>query len=64
MDYLIAVTVADQIRVVQVVKAEDENHARLAAYYHLYGVGIHPSKRVLRKLTKILKSGGISNASY
>lgn len=66
MDYLVAVDrpeYEDSV-IVNIIKAENKDHARLAAYYHVYLNYNEPSYERLRALTTILKSGGIANASF
>ncbi len=53
----------DDSVVVEVQGFENEMHARLAAYYHTYGIqGGEPSRERLLELTGFHKSGGIVDA--
>ena len=49
---------------VQVEDAEDEMHARLAAYYHVYGAAELPSRERVVELTGVEKSGGQTRAIF
>jgi len=53
----------DDSLVVAVQDSENDMHARLAAYYHVYGVqGGEPSRERLIELTGFHKSGGLVDA--
>lgn len=55
----------DDSLVVVVEGAENKMHARLAAYYHIYGVqGGEPTRERLIELTGFHNSGGIANAKF
>ncbi|RJQ30356.1 hypothetical protein C4565_00800 [Candidatus Parcubacteria bacterium] len=66
MNYLIAVDRPhrDDSVIVEVRDAEDEKHARLAAYYHIYGVAKIPDYDLIREMTTLEKSGGICVAKF
>ena len=66
MDFLVAVTrheFGDSL-VVDVTNAENEYHARLAAYYHVHLNYNEPSRITLASSTTILKSGGPVSANF
>lgn len=64
MNLLIAVDMPeyDDNVIVSVENAENKMHARLAAYYHIYGANEQPTRDRVVELTTVLKSGGITNA--
>jgi hypothetical protein len=64
-NYIIGVerSETDSYQAVIVDNAEDHWHARLAAYYHIYGVGEQPSQDRLRELTSVIDKGGLANAA-
>lgn len=53
----------NSVTAVQVTNAKSDDHARLAAYYYVYGVQSQvPAMKDLREKTDIFKVNGLVNA--